>query len=135
MTRRPNLEAELPTISKYRLLDAGVDLYAVQAWLDDPATIFDGATGVLDMCLPAEAVHDYLYCTPDVGVTRAEADALFRELMLDCFAHDEQARFGRIQGWFTAWRRWAGVRVFGNPVLGIVKAQAWNPSGKLVWVS
>lgn len=51
----------------------------------------------------ASLVHDYLYMTPDTGVTRAFADYEFR------------VRLIRSGAWLsTAWLFWAMVRIFGS---------------------
>lgn len=50
----------------------------------------------------AALVHDWLYSADGPGVTRAEADSVYRELLI---------RFG--WGKTRAWVEWAALRVFG----------------------
>lgn len=133
MTRVPNLLYEMTGKSRRLVAEAGIDLMKVQAYIDDPESKYDGASHVVDLCPPAEAVHDYLYATPNCGLTRRQADDLFLAIMLAQF-EDEADWTSRFEGWALAHARWLAVRVFGNPALGLVTAYAWNPTRGRVWV-
>lgn len=132
--RHVNLAEELPPYSRWLLELHQVPIEKIQAWLDSPDCDFDGASGVSDWCLPAEAVHDWLYRTSKSIATRALADWLFREIMLDWLANSDDDAWVKTALKAKAYWRWVGVRVFGNPFWGIVKAQSWNPLGKRIWV-
>lgn len=55
-----------------------------------------------DTAHTAAVVHDYLYSTPGVAVTRRIADAVFREAMMS----------SGVPRW-RAWIMWIAVRLFG----------------------
>ena len=118
--RLPRLAEELPDASLALLASYNIDIRPIQAWLDnvesqkDPKLRFDGASGVLDVFLAAEAVHDWLYRTPGLPVTRREADYIFWAIMDDMAKERELHLFGQFEGRALAWIRWAGVRVGGS---------------------
>jgi len=65
-------------------------------WLSRP--LFDR----LGKCQRAAAIHDYLYGEKPEGISRADADRIYRQAL----AEDGVGRAGR-------WARWAGLRLGG----------------------
>lgn len=70
----------------------------------------DGCTGVIDFYLPCCHRHDLMYRLhvdmDGTPITRAEADAKFRECM------QKRSRLGNFNP--MSYIRWAGVRIFGH---------------------